>query len=155
MKHRETLKHKEVYVYDKNHGFELYNPLSYQHKGYTIDKLHDLMEHYKKKVKELEFAFEEVKHYLIQEDIKIKEDTLYEVVNTLKKGHLTNELNTLSVLERDEDGYIVKHTKFSPYDVFIRGVVDTPTDLESGVYKLIRGKITKDEAKEAKLWKVY
>lgn len=154
MKHRETLKHKEVYVYDKNHGFELYNPLSYQYNGYTIDKLFELMQHYKKKSEEYENAFEDVKHYLIKEDIKVDGLGLYELTKKLNSYHLTHEPKNLQAFHI-EDGYIVKHTKFSPYDKFIRGDIEIPNDLEKGVYRLIRGKITKDEAKEAELWKVY
>lgn len=155
MKHRETLKHKEVYVYDKNHGFQLYNPLSYEYNGYTIDKLYELMEHYKNKVQEYENAFEDVKHFMIEEDIKIGKESLYELTKTLNSYHLTHDVKNLNAFHVDGDGYIVKHTKFSPYDVFIRGVVDTPTDLEKGVYRFKKGQITKDEAKEAELWKVY
>lgn len=155
MKKHETLKQGEVYVYDKDKGFELYNPLSYSFKGYTIDKLYELVQHYKNKVDEYEFALEDLKEYLEGEGINTHKKSLYELTARLRRHIVSSNKGEITYLEVNDEGYIVKATRMRSNDVLTRDSVSIPEDIEKGVYRLINGQIIKDEHKEAELWKVY
>ena len=155
MKKHETLQHREVYVYDKDKGFELYNPLSYTFKGYTIDKLYELVQHYKQIVDEYEFALEDLKEYLESQGINTHKKSLYELNARLRHHIVSSGLDEITYLEVNDEGYIVKATRMHSNDVLTRDSVDIPKDVEKGVYRLINGQIIKDESKEAELWKVY
>ena len=155
MKKHETLQNGEVYVYDKVKGFELYNPLSYTFKGYTIDKLYELVQHYKSIVDEYEFALEDLKDYLESQGINTHKKSLYELSAKIR-GHIVNSApDEITYLESNEEGYIVKATRMRSTDVMTRDSVDIPKDIEKGVYRFINGQIIKDESKEAELWRVY
>jgi len=155
MKKHETLQHREVYVYDKDKGFELYNPLSYTFKGYTIDKLYELVQHYKQIVDEYEFALEDLKEYLESQGINTHKKSLYELNSRLRHHIVSSAPEEVTYLEVNDEGYIVKATRMHSNDVLTRDSVDIPKDVEKGVYRLINGQIIKDESKEAELWKVY
>jgi hypothetical protein len=155
MKKQETLKHREVYVYDKDVGFELYNPLSYSFKGYTIDKLYELVEHQKKKLDELEFALEDLKEYLELQGINTLNKTLYELSTGIRKYELSSNPQELTFIQRDKDGYVTSVTRLASKDVFTRDSIKTPPDINKGIYKLVRGEFIKDEEKEAELWRLY
>jgi len=155
MKKQETLKHREVYVYDKDVGFELYNPLSYSFKGYTIDKLYELVEHQKKKLDELEFALEDLKEYLQLQGLNTQNKTLYELSTGIRKYELSSNPNELTFIQRDKDGYVTSVARLSSKDVFTRDSIKTPLDINKGIYKLVRGEFIKDEEKEAELWRLY
>ena len=155
MKKHETLQHREVYVYDKDKGFELYNPLSYTFKGYTIDKLYELVQHYKQIVDEYEFALEDLKEYLESQGINTHKKSLYELNARLRHHIVSSAPEEVTHLEVNDEGYIVKATRMQSNDVLTRDSVDIPKDVEKGVYRLINGQIIKDESKEAELWKVY
>jgi hypothetical protein len=155
MKKQETLKHREVYVYDKDVGFELYNPLSYSFKGYTIDKLYELVEHQKKKLDELEFALEDLKEYLELQGINTLNKTLYELSTGIRKYELSSNPQELTFIQRDKDGYVTSVTRLASKDVFTRDSINTPPDINKGIYKLVRGEFIKDEEKEAELWRLY
>lgn len=155
MKKQETLKHREVYVYDKDAGFELYNPLSYAFKGYTIDKLYELAEHQKKKLDELEFALEDLKEYLELQGINTQNKTLYELSNSIRKYELSSNPQELTFIQRDKDGYVTSVARLSSKDIFTRDSINTPPDINKGIHKLVRGEFIKDEEKEAELWRLY
>lgn len=155
MKKHETLQHREVYVYDKEKGFELYNPLSYTFKGYTIDKLYELVQHYKTKIDEYEFALEDLKEYLESQGINTHKKSLYELSSRLRNHIVSLGLDEITHLQVNDEGFIVKATRLTSKDVLTRDSVDIPKDIEKGVYRLINGQIIKDETKEAELWKVY
>ena len=155
MKKHETLKQGEVYVYDNKKGFELYNPLSYTYKGYTIDKLYELVQHYKTIVDEYEFALDDLKEYLSKQGIDAHKKSLYEIVARLRRHVVSSNKDEITYLEVNEEGYIVKATRMHSNDVLTRDSVVIPEDIEKGVYRLINGQIIKDESKEAELWKVY
>jgi hypothetical protein len=155
MKKHETLKHREVYVYDKDAGFELYNPLSYSFKGYTIDKLYELAEHQKKKLEEFEFALEDLKDYLLSQGINTEGKTLYELSALMRKHQLSSNPHELTLFQRDKDGYITSVARLSSKDVLTRDSINIPKDVQKGIYKLTRGEIIKDEEKEAELWRIY
>jgi hypothetical protein len=155
MKKQETLKHREVYVYDKDVGFELYNPLSYSFKGYTIDKLYELVEHQKKKLDELEFALEDLKEYLELQGVNTLNKTLYELSTGIRKYELSSNPQELTFIQRDKDGYVTSVTRLASKDVFTRDSINTPPDINKGIYKLVRGEFIKDEEKEAELWRLY
>lgn len=155
MKKQETLKQGEVYVYDKDKGFELYNPLSFTFKGYTIDKLYELLQHYKSIVDEYEFALEDLKEYLELQGIHTHDKSLYELTSRLRHHVVSSNKEELVHLAVDEDGYITKVTRFDSNDVLTRESINIPHDIEKGVYRLIKGQIIKDESKEAELWRVY
>src|SRR6056297_1074250 len=108
MKKHETLQHREVYVYDKDKGFELYNPLSYTFKGYTIDKLYELVQHYKQIVDEYEFALEDLKEYLESQGINTHKKSLYELNARLRQHIVSSGLDEITYLEVNDEGYIVK-----------------------------------------------
>jgi len=146
MKKQETLKHREVYVYDKDAGFELYNPLSYSFKGYTIDKLYELAEHQKNKLDELEFALEDLKEYLELQGIKS---------TTLRKFEVTSHPQDLTLIQRDGDGYVTSVARLHSKDVLTKDSIKTPPDVSKGIYKITRGEFIKDEEKEAELWRLY
>ena len=155
MKKHETLKQGEVYVYDNKKGFELYNPLSYTYKGYTIDKLYELVQHYKTIVDEYEFALDDLKEYLSEQGINTHKKSLYELTSRLRHHVVSSNKDEITHLEVNEEGYIVKATRMHSNDVLTRDSVTIPDDIEKGVYRLINGQIIKDESKEAELWKVY
>ena len=155
MKKQETLKHREVYVYDKDAGFELYNPLSYSFKGYTIDKLYELAEHQKKKLDELEFALEDLKDYLLSQGINTEGKTLYELSTTLRKFEVTSNPQDLTLIQRDGDGYVTSVARLHSKDVLTKDSIKTPPDVNKGIYKITRGEFIKDEEKEAELWRLY
>ena len=155
MKKQETLKHREVYVYDKDVGFELYNPLSYSFKGYTIDKLYELAEHQKKRLDELEFALEDLKEYLELQGLNTLNKTLYELSANIRKYELTSNPQELTLIQKDKDGYVTSVTTLASKDILTRDSVTPPKDVEKGIYKLTRGEFIKDEEKEAELWRLY
>ena len=155
MKQLQKLKDKEVYVYDKDEGFELYNPLSYNHKGYTIDKLYDLYMHKKDEVLELKKELQDLKTYLNKEGADLEGKSLYDLVEVLEMYVLSSQPHELTVIEKDEDGYVVSVQNLTSKSILMRGSINTPQDVEKRVYRLKNGKFIKDEAKEAELWKVY
>lgn len=155
MKKHETLKQGEVYVYDNKKGFELYNPLSYTFKGYTIDKLYELVQHYKTIVDEYEFALEDLKEYLSEQGIDAYKKSLYEITSRLRHHVISSNKEELVHISVDDDGYITNVTRMRSNDVLTRDSVVIPEDVEKGVYRLINGQIIKDESKEAELWRVY
>lgn len=155
MKQLQKLKDKEVYVYDKDEGFQLYNPLSYNHKGYTIDKLYDLYMHKKDEVLELKKELQDLKTYLNKEGAVLEGKSLYDLVEVLEMYVLSSQPHELTVIEKDEDGYVVSVQNLTSKSILMRGSINTPQDVEKRVYRLKNGKFIKDEAKEAELWKVY
>jgi hypothetical protein len=155
VKQLQKLKDKEVYVYDKDEGFQLYNPLSYNHKGYTIDKLYDLYMHKKDEVLELKKELQDLKTYLNKEGAVLEGKSLYDLVEVLEMYVLSSQPHELTVIEKDEDGYVVSVQNLTSKSILMRGSINTPQDVEKRVYRLKNGKFIKDEAKEAELWKVY
>ena len=151
----QKLKDKEVYVYDKDKGFELYNPLSYNHKGYTIDKLYDLYMYKKEEALALKNTLEEIKQYMIDQGLELTPKPLYNMVDMLSKYVLSSKPEDLMLIDKDDDGYVVSVKKLTSKSVLLRDNINTPKDIEKRVYRIKNGKFIKDEAKEAELWKVY
>lgn len=141
----QKLTHQEIYTYDKDNGFTIYNPLSYKYNGYTIDKLFQTVQHQREKIEALENRLAEIEAWSINEGVHI---------NELTKQNLLTQFDKIYLLDMSSEGYVLKVRKLSTQNVLFKEGIHIPQDVETTLYKLNKGGLEKDKEKEERLWSV-
>ena len=144
----QKLNDQSIYHYDKQEGFTEYNPMEFKYNGYTIDKLYQLYLHTKEKLEKLEEEAKLVKGWAVSEGVNIK--SLYDITN----HHLLTQFDEVKLIEKDKFGYALSVRNLASNEVLVKGWMEVPDDVENGVYRLVRGKLEKDEIKEEALWNI-
>lgn len=137
-----TLKHNETYTYDKKKGFDVFDPLDYKYKGYTITSLYKLnkdKEHKLNTINELSNKLSFIKGKDIIEKLNNLLSNEYMII---KQGERYNGVKT------DQDGYVLTHNECN---VALKDA-QIPLDVDSGVWKVKEGKLEKDKEREMILW---
>lgn len=137
-----------IYHYDKIKGFSVYDPLEYKHNGYTIDKLYQLYLHTKEKLDEALLKEGEIKKWGEAQGIHVDD------VLDVTKHDLLTQFDQVSLIEKDKHGYVLRLRNLRSNEFLTKVLVQTPEDLETGVYKLNGGKFDKDKNKEEQLWNI-
>jgi hypothetical protein len=111
--------------------------------------------HKKEEALGLKKELEDLKTYLKKEGVELEGKSLYDLVGVLEMFVLSSQPQELTLIEKDEDGYVVSVQNLTSKSILLRDSIKVPKDVEKRVYRLKNGKFIKDEAKEAELWRVY
>lgn len=137
----------EIYKYNKENGFSIFDPFSFTYNGYTIKKLYELNENRKEVLNKL-IAYETA---LKKKYSDAQGKSLFDILDNLldnNKLHIFDLEKDYNAFDTNTHGYIKNalEGKLTPKKVTL------PQDLLNGSYKLEKGKIIHDKRREEELW---